>query len=87
MAVKVGKGSRWYHPFHDETEEDRKAAKYLHRHWLHQQLKRGAIKLKDLAALDGQELICGCGDPENCHAETLKNAAGYAAGRIRRRLK
>jgi hypothetical protein len=49
-----------------------------YRPWLWQQIRIGAISVKDLAALHGKTLGCFCA-PRPCHGHVLEAAAAWAA--------
>ncbi|MFN8215170.1 MAG: DUF4326 domain-containing protein [Solirubrobacterales bacterium] len=55
----------------------------LHRRWLWEQLRTGAIPLERMAELEHETLGCWCRQPGPCHGHTLKRAAGWAAAQLR----
>lgn len=57
----------------------------LHRRWLWEQLRTGAIPLERMAELDGLTLGCWCHQPGPCHGHTLLAAARWAAAQLRSR--
>jgi Domain of unknown function (DUF4326) len=55
----------------------------LHKRWLYDQLRSGAIPLERMAALDGKTLGCWCRQPGPCHGWNLLAAAAWAAEQLR----
>ncbi len=55
-----------------------------YRLYLGRQLASGAVKVEDLAELDGKVLGCWCA-PGRCHGEVLVRAAAWASSEIRSR--
>ena len=55
----------------------------LHKRWLYDRLRSGAIPLKRMAELDGETLGCWCEQPGPCHGHNLTAAAAWAAAQLR----
>lgn len=76
-AVFIGRPSRWGNPFRLRPDEPRGATIERYRRWLWDQLRSGAIRLDELAALHGRDLACYC-KPKPCHGDVLADAAAWA---------
>lgn len=80
--VYCGRGSKawpsrgWGNRF-SVKEHGREKAIELHREWLREQVRSGAISKNALASLHGKTLGCHCA-PEPCHCDTLVKAAEWA---------
>jgi hypothetical protein len=76
-GVYIGRPSRWGNPFMLGGDGDRDTVIELYRQHLWEAIKAGRVSLEDLAALDGQTLICWCA-PQACHGDVLARAAAWA---------
>jgi hypothetical protein len=81
-AIHIGRPSRWGNPYIIGVHGDRGDVIKLHRRWLHQQVREGAVSLQDLAALHGKTLVCFCA-PCDCHGYTLERAAAWAVEQLK----
>lgn len=57
----------------------------MHRRWLYEQLRSGAISLERMASLAALTLGCWCDQPGPCHGWTLHAAAAWAGEQLRLR--
>lgn len=80
-VVLVDRRTRWGNPFRIGRNLSREQAIARYRMDLWRRIRRGAIALDDLAALDGLRLACWCA-PAACHGHVLVRAAAWAAGEL-----
>lgn len=82
-AVRIDRATRWGNPFRIGPDGDRPAviAKYCRHLWA--SIRNGAVKLEELAELDGKILACWCA-PAPCHGDVLSKAARWAADELAR---
>lgn len=82
-AIYIGRGSRWGNPFVINKHGNRSEVIEKHRQLLHHQIKTGELKLEELAALHGKDLVCFC-KPQACHGDTLERAAAWAINQLQK---
>ncbi len=76
-AVYIGRGSKWGNPFVIPRDGNRDEVCEKHEAMLASQIDSGTITIKELAALDGKDLVCFCA-PLRCHGHTLERAIAWA---------
>lgn len=76
-AVYIGRGSRWGNPFKISTSLSRDAVCELYENKLEHEITIGTVRLSELAALHGKDLVCYCA-PRRCHGHSLERAAEWA---------
>ncbi|MEI7610091.1 MAG: DUF4326 domain-containing protein [Rhodospirillaceae bacterium] len=78
-AVPITRPGPWGNPFVIGRDGDREAVIARYRSWLWESIRTGVVRLEDLAALHGCQLVCVC-KPLSCHGDVLEAAAAWAAG-------
>ena len=78
-AVSITRPGPWGNPFVIGRDGDREAVISRYRSWLWERIRSGSIRLEDIAAFHGRQLICVC-KPLPCHGDVLVAAAAWAAG-------
>ena len=89
-ALYIGRGNKrlglpnspWHNPFKVTEETPRGAASAKYEVFLEDQIKRGLVKLEDLAQLHGKDLVCYCA-PLACHGHILEKKAAWAFDQLK----
>lgn len=76
-AVRIDRRTAWGNPFIIGRDGDRATVIAKYRVWLWAEIQAGRVKIADLAALAGRNLICHCA-PLPCHGDVLAAAAQWA---------
>lgn len=76
-GVYIGRPGPWGNPYTMGLDGNREQVIEKYRLWLWEQLKAGVVKKEELAALDGQVLLCWC-KPKACHGDVLVRAIKWA---------
>ena len=76
-SVYIGRGSKWGNPFVIGRDGDRDAVCEQYEEYLAAQIDSGTVRIEELAALHGKDLVCFCA-PKRCHGHILEYAAHWA---------
>lgn len=82
-AIRIDRKTIYGNPFvmkdRSLAERERVIAEYRTHLW--GRIKRGEIRLEDLAALDGKDVCCWCA-PAACHGNVLLEAVKWAVTQL-----
>ena len=82
--VNIMRPSKWGNPYilrDRQSDSERAQVIAAYAAYLTREIRGGRISLKDLAALDGKNLVCVC-SPKLCHGHVLERIASWASKTI-----
>ena len=83
-TVLIDRRTKWGNKFRIGPDGTREVVVARYRADLWRRIRAGAVKLEELAEMDGMWLACWC-DPLPCHGHVLARAAAWAASTLAQR--